>query len=278
MEQKSIVVDTEGYPYRASSLMSTVLAFPASAIWQEIRDFNGYPAYIEGVTESYIEDDLPGDRVGCVRRFVYLGDVTRQMLTGHSDSERWFSHTGMEPLTWPSHQAGSVGPAVYENRIDLTPITDTDQTLLTWRMDYWGATEADAASWKAYFDGQIPVWATSLRNYMRSLRPFRNRGMLITGLRLKEGVSAEQYEKYALEVDKPTCENELPSFESWNVHRVNSLYGSDVKPPYDYIEIVRIADLKQFDVDLQSEVVAELGAQAERLVQAPDLLMVTLVE
>lgn len=278
MEQISLVVDTTGYPHHAMSRMSTVLPFPASEIWKEIRDFNSYPAYIDGVTESYLEDDMPGDRVGCVRRFVYLGDVTRQKLTGHSDVDMWFSHTGMEALTWPSHQAGSVGPAVYENRIDLTPITDSNQTLLTWSMDYWAASAEDAAAWKAYFDGQIPVWAASLRTYMGSLPEYRNRGMLITGLRLKEGVSREAYEKYALEVDKPTCEGQLPSFASWNVHRVNALHGTDAKPPYDYIEIVHIADLKQFEIDLQSPVVADLGAQAEKLVGEPHLFMVTLVE
>lgn len=278
MEQESLVVDTAGYPHHARSFMSTVVSFPAEAVWQEIRDFNAYPAYIDGVTESYLEDDMPGDKVGCVRRFVYLGDVTRQKLTGHSDTEMWFSHTGMEALTWPSHQAGGIGPAVYQNRIELTPITDGGQTLLAWSLDFWGASEADAAAWKDYFDRQIPVWATSLRNYMGSLPEFKNRGMLITGLRLKDGVTAAQYEKFALEVDKPTCEGQLQSFASWNVHRVNGLHGTDAKAPYDYIEIVHITDLDQFERDLESSVVAEIGAQAEPLLQEPDLFMVTLVE
>ncbi|NIW85786.1 MAG: SRPBCC family protein, partial [Gammaproteobacteria bacterium] len=75
--------------------------FHADAIWREIRDFNTYPNYIEGVTESVLEDDLGGDQVGCVRRFVYLGDVIRQTLIDHSDAERRFSHAGCEPLAWP---------------------------------------------------------------------------------------------------------------------------------------------------------------------------------
>lgn len=278
MEQESLVVDTTGYPHHAKSLMSTVLPFPSKDIWQEIRDFNSYPAYLDGVTESYLEDDMPGDRVGCVRRFVYLGDVTRQKLTGRSDTDMWFTHTGMEALTWPSHQVGDVGPAVYENRIELTPVTDSDHTLLSWSLDYWAASERDAAAWKAYFDGQIPVWAASLRNYMRSLPKFRNRGMLITGLKLKSGVAAEDYERFALEVDKPTCEGQLPSFASWNVHRVSGLHGTSEKSFYDYIEIVHISDLAQFEIDLRSETVAALGEQSSSLVETPDLYMVQLVE
>lgn len=276
--QERVEIDTTGYPHHERSWMSTVLACSAEAIWAEIRDFNSYPAYIEGVTESLIEDDKPGDEVGCVRRFVYLGDVTRQTLTGHSDDERWFSHTGCEPLEWPSHQEGEVGPAVYENRIKVTPISDRDETFLEWSLEYWTATAQDAEAWKRYFDGQIPVWAGSLRRYMRSLESAGNAAVLITGLRLKAGVDPVDYERFALEVDKPTCEAELPSFESWNVHRVLRLQGSEAEPPYDYVEVVHLSDLDQFERDLQSPVVAELGRRSEPLLEEPDLIVTRLVE
>ena len=36
---------------------STVLDHPLPTVWALIRDFNNYPAYIDGVTESVIEDD-----------------------------------------------------------------------------------------------------------------------------------------------------------------------------------------------------------------------------
>ncbi len=36
---------------------STVLDYPLATVWSLIRDFNNYPAYIEGVTASVIEDD-----------------------------------------------------------------------------------------------------------------------------------------------------------------------------------------------------------------------------
>lgn len=41
---------------------STVLDQPVETVWSLIRDFNNYPAYIEGVTESHIEDDLGATR------------------------------------------------------------------------------------------------------------------------------------------------------------------------------------------------------------------------
>jgi len=64
---------------------STVLNHPLETVWDLIRDFNNYPAYIEGVSESVIEDDRGGDEVGAVRRFCYLGNWIRQRLAGHSD-------------------------------------------------------------------------------------------------------------------------------------------------------------------------------------------------
>jgi len=45
-------------------LLQHVLDHPLDTVWSLIRDFNNYPAYIEGVTESLIEDDKRGDEVG----------------------------------------------------------------------------------------------------------------------------------------------------------------------------------------------------------------------
>ncbi|WP_225674671.1 SRPBCC family protein [Bradyrhizobium hereditatis] len=64
---------------------STVLNHPLETVWALIRDFNNYPAYIDGVSESMIEDDKGGDAVGAIRRFCYLGNWIRQRLAGHSD-------------------------------------------------------------------------------------------------------------------------------------------------------------------------------------------------
>jgi len=64
---------------------STVLDHPLETVWSLIRDFNNYPAYIEGVSASAIEDEKRGDEVGAVRRFCYLGNSVRQRLAVHSD-------------------------------------------------------------------------------------------------------------------------------------------------------------------------------------------------
>src|SRR6266404_1880193 len=81
---------------------STVLNHPLETVWALIRDFNNYPAYIEGVSESVIEDDRSGGEVGAVRRFCYLGNWVRQWLAGHSDEAHSLTYAGIEPLPFPA--------------------------------------------------------------------------------------------------------------------------------------------------------------------------------
>jgi hypothetical protein len=88
-----------------------------------IRDFNNYPSYIDGVTESVVEDDKSGDEIGAVRRFCYRGSWLRQSLTAHSDARRSFSYSGMEPFQFPA-QGSAESPAAidYAGTLQLAPI------------------------------------------------------------------------------------------------------------------------------------------------------------
>ena len=78
---------------------SVVLDRSANELWNVVRDFNNYPTYVNGVTESRIEDGLPGTAVGSIRDFA-IGDVhTRQRLIAHSDAEKYFSYQSLGPTT-----------------------------------------------------------------------------------------------------------------------------------------------------------------------------------
>ena len=81
---------------------STVLDHPLETVWSLIRDFNSYPDYIDGVSESVIEDDKGGDEVGAIRRFCYLGNWIRQRLAAHSDDAHSLTYAGLEPLPFPA--------------------------------------------------------------------------------------------------------------------------------------------------------------------------------
>jgi len=151
-------------PRYARSYGSTVLDHSAESVWGMVGDFDNYPDYITGVTESHIEDDKAGDEVGAVRRVVYYGEEIRQEMTGHSHQGRWYTHRGIEPLQWPGEE--DIGPTTYENAIRVAPVTEGGDSFVEWWLDFEADEPADLERWKAYFDEQIPLWLVSLREHL----------------------------------------------------------------------------------------------------------------
>ena len=96
---------------------SAVIDHPVETVWSLIRDFNNYPAYIDGVTERVIEHGKAGDEVGAIRRFCYLGNWVRQSLAEHSDERRTLTY---QPLPFPSGlRPGPVSPTGYRGTMHL---------------------------------------------------------------------------------------------------------------------------------------------------------------
>ena len=140
---------------------STVLDHPLTTVWSLIRDFNNYPAYIDGVSESTIEEDKRGDEVGAVRRFCYLGNWVRQRLAAHSDDAHSLTYAGIEPLPFPSELAGAHGPVRYEGTMRLREIVEGNRTFIEWSVALETEPQ-DAARWHQVFQSWIPDWTNSL--------------------------------------------------------------------------------------------------------------------
>ena len=141
---------------------STVLEHPLETVWSLIRDFNNYPAYIEGVSESIIEDDKGGDEVGAVRRFCYLGNWIRQRLAAHSDDNHLLTYAGLEPLPFPNSDVPeAVSPTAYQGTIHLVPIIEGNRTFIEWSVALESAPQ-DVERWHALFQSWIPDWTNSL--------------------------------------------------------------------------------------------------------------------
>ena len=66
---------------------------------------------------------------------------------------------------------------------------------------------------------------------------------------LKAGASAAAYEAWARGTDMPGV-NALGSVKSFTVHRATGLFGSDAKPPYDYVEVIDIHGMDAFVADV----------------------------
>jgi hypothetical protein len=141
---------------------STVLNHPLESVWTLIRDFNNYPAYIEGVSESVIEDDKGGDEVGAIRRFCYLGNWVRQRLAGHSDEAHSLTYAGIEPLPFPAGLvADAPAPTGYEGTMHLLPVVEGNRTFIEWKVRLDTAPQ-DADRWQTLFQSWIPDWTHSL--------------------------------------------------------------------------------------------------------------------
>lgn len=139
---------------------STILNHPVESAWLLVRDFNNYPVYIEGVTESVIEDDRSGDEVGAVRRFCYAGHWIRQRLVAHSDAQHAFTYVGLEPLPFPQGRvADAPAPALYEGTLRLQEIVDGARTFVEWSV----TMDSDAEPWRDLLRSWIPEWTGSLR-------------------------------------------------------------------------------------------------------------------
>ncbi|MQP65041.1 REDY-like protein HapK [Niveispirillum sp. SYP-B3756] len=80
---------------------------------------------------------------------------------------------------------------------------------------------------------------------------------------LKPGVSVEQYEAWAKEKDLPVV-NGLKSIDSFEVFRVTgSLTGGAA--PYQYVEIIDIADMAAFGQDIATEKMQAIAAEFQTL-------------
>jgi hypothetical protein len=142
---------------------STVLDHPVEAVWSLIRDFNNYPAYIEGVTESIIEDDKRGGEIGAIRRFLYGGNWIRQRLGAHSDEQRSLTYIGMDPFAYPIGLLPETpAPARYEGTMHLLPIIDGARSFIEWSVTR-DALPDEADSWRDVLLQLIPNWTESLR-------------------------------------------------------------------------------------------------------------------
>ena len=80
---------------------------------------------------------------------------------------------------------------------------------------------------------------------------------MIVLVRLNEGVSPENYERWVLESYAPAV-METPSVSDWRNHRVTNLLGSGERPPYDYVVTLEVASLGRLGKDMSGDRMQEL--------------------
>lgn len=91
---------------------------------------------------------------------------------------------------------------------------------------------------------------------------------IIVLFNLKAGVDVGAYEHWARTTDIPGV-NALGSVTDFQVHRATGLLGSDAAPPYAYIEVIDVADMTAFGVDVASEAVQKVAAEFQLFADNP---------
>jgi len=132
---------------------STVIDQPADRVWSVIRDFNSYPVWVEGISESHIEDGKAGDAVGAIRNFSNGDTRIRQRLLAHSDLDRSYTFESCEPLGAITYYLGT-------GRV--TPIVDGDRAFVEWSTVF-DCADAERKTCTTFFSEGTPQWLKSLR-------------------------------------------------------------------------------------------------------------------
>jgi Polyketide cyclase / dehydrase and lipid transport len=107
---------------------SSVIAAPAAAVWQVVRDFNGLAQWTGFVTDSRIENMMRADQVGCIRSFrLKDGGVIREKLLALSDYEMSCTYSILE---------SPMAVTDYIATLSLTPVTEGNHTFAQWQADF----------------------------------------------------------------------------------------------------------------------------------------------
>jgi NADPH2:quinone reductase len=138
---------------------STIIAAPVDEVWRILRDFNGHDRWHPAVATSAIEDGLPVDAVGAVRRFRLAdGGELREQLLSLSDAEHRFTYCILEaPLPLMGYVA----------TVALKPVTDGDGTFWEWRCEFHPPPAREAELVALVRDGIYRAGFAAIRQLLR---------------------------------------------------------------------------------------------------------------
>jgi hypothetical protein len=139
----------------AEAFYSVVLDHPADAVWSVIRPFGHYAwAGVEG--ETVIEDGKADTEVGAVRCVTMPGRTIRQKLLAHSDRDRSYTYSFLEPAPVPNYVA----------TIHVTPVAETGQAFVDWRATFDCAPD-EQPRWVDQFENKgFAVWLAALSRFI----------------------------------------------------------------------------------------------------------------
>jgi Polyketide cyclase / dehydrase and lipid transport len=120
----------------AKVYVSNVIPAAVGLVWAQVRNFNGLPDWTGFVAESRIEQNLPADKIGCIRNFrLRNGGRIRERLLALSDYEMSCTYAILE---------SPMGVENYVATLRLIPVTDGDQTFADLSAEFDAAPDREA--------------------------------------------------------------------------------------------------------------------------------------
>lgn len=100
---------------------------------------------------------------------------------------------------------------------------------------------------------------------------------IIVLFNLKPGIDPAAYESWAAARDIPTV-RALPSIAGFEVAAATGLLGSDGKPPYQYIEVIDVADMGVFGTDIATPAMQQIAAEFQGFADNPVFVTTRAIE
>lgn len=91
---------------------------------------------------------------------------------------------------------------------------------------------------------------------------------IIVLFNLRDGVDPEAYEDWARGSDIPTV-RALPSIAKFDVAAATGLLMGDGTPPYQYVEIIDVADMDRFGSDVATDTMQKIAAEFQTFADNP---------
>jgi hypothetical protein len=102
----------------------------------------------------------------------------------------------------------------------------------------------------------------------RKATPSKARTIIVL-FNLRRGVKAAAYEKWAQKTDVPIAGG-LKSMKNFSVYRAEGVFGSKVKPPYRYFEILDVTGVDSLVGDIGKEPrMAKVAAEFQKFADKP---------
>jgi hypothetical protein len=97
---------------------------------------------------------------------------------------------------------------------------------------------------------------------------------IIVLFNLKPDVTPADYEEWARTRDIPGVRS-LPSIDDFTVLRTTGLLGSEAKAPYEYVEIIEVADMDGFWTDIATEASQAVATEFRQWLGSEPVFMLT---